>query len=106
MRARVFFQIGLREFEQGRRWPQMVFLQMHERAGQLYQSLVKRAVGPVAVFEPKLFQNIVRLVELPSIEAFKLTRIKRIEAAGRGVPDHARDSFCFAAHSAIVSANR
>ena len=71
---------------------------MNKCARQLDQSLVKRAIGPVPVFEPKLFQNIVRLVKLPAIEAVKVTLIKGINSTGDPLAHHARDSFGFVAH--------
>jgi len=48
----VFFEIGAGELEQRGGGLRVVSLQMYERAGQLDQTLVKRAVGSVFVLEP------------------------------------------------------
>ncbi len=62
VRAGVLAEIRAGQFEQGGGRPKPILLQVNERPRQLNQTLVKRAVGPVPIFEPKLFQNIVRLV--------------------------------------------
>jgi hypothetical protein len=106
VRAGVSAQIRGGQFEQGGGRTKPALLQVNERARQLDQPLVKSAVSPLPVLEPKLFQNIVRLVKFPAIEAVKITLIKWIKPACGAVPDHARDSFSFVAHGLIVLARR
>jgi len=98
VRASVSAKIRAGQFEEGRRRSKPVLLQVNESARQLDQSFVKSAVGPAPVFEPKLFQHIVRLIKLPAIEAVKISLIKWIKPGGRFMPDHARKSFTLDAH--------
>jgi hypothetical protein len=77
-----------------------------ERARQLNQPLVKSAVGSLPVFEPKLFQDIVRLVKPSLIETVKITLIKWIKPADGALPDHARDSLSFVAHGLTIAQGR
>jgi len=60
-----------RQFEQSGGRTKPALLQVNKGARQLDQSFVKSAIGPMPVFEPKLFQNVVRLVKLPAIEQSK-----------------------------------
>jgi hypothetical protein len=94
------------QFEQGRSGSKPVLLQMNERACQLDQPFVKSAVGPVPVFEPKLFQNIVRLVILALIKTIKITLVIGIQPGSGLLLDHARDSFTLVAHRPIIAASR
>jgi len=93
VRAGVLAQIRQGQFEQGGGRSKPLLLQVDESARQLDQSLIKSAVGPLPVFEPKLFQNIVRLIKLPAIKAVKIALIKWIKPGGRVVPDPNCDSF-------------
>ena len=78
--ARIFFEIGQRELEQRGGGMRTVFLQMHKRAGQLNQPLVKRAVGPVFVLEPQMFQHFVRLEKKLPVEAIEIAEVMRRRA--------------------------
>jgi acyl carrier protein len=101
--AGVLAKVRAGQFEQGGGRTEPVLLQVNERARQLDQSLVKSAVGAVPIFEPKLFQNIVRLIILPAIEAVKITLIIGIKPAVRAAPNHARDSFVLVAHHLTIA---
>jgi hypothetical protein len=98
MRAGVWAQIRGGQFEQRTSRAGAVLLQVNKSARQLDQPLVKSAVGPLPFFEPKLFQDIVRLVKLPAIKAVEIPPIVRFKPAGGNMPNQSRDSFSFGAH--------
>ena len=54
-----------------------VLLQMNERAGRLDQSLEEVCVGRLGL-EPKLFQNVVRLIVLLFVPATKKRAVIRV----------------------------
>ena len=98
MNARILFQIGSGELEQCRRRTQMVPLQMHERAGQLDQAFVKRAVRAMPVMNPQMFQHLVGLVKKLPVEAMEKSEVMRIEFSVIETLDHRGDAFALAAH--------
>ena len=71
---RIFFEVGQGQLEQCRRRTQMIFLQMHKRAGELNQALVKRAVRAVFVLQPDVLEDFVRLVKKLAIESNRNSR--------------------------------
>ena len=86
VRGRIFFQIGQRQLEERRRRLRAVLLQMDKRAGQLNQSLVERAVRPVPVREPEVFQHLVRLKKFPPVEQLEIAGVMRVELPSRNFP--------------------
>ncbi len=90
------------QFKQRGGWTKAVLLQVNKRARQLDQALVERAVGPMPILEPKLFQNIMRLVILPAIKAVQVTLIKRIQPVGGAISSQARDPFSFVVHCSKI----
>jgi hypothetical protein len=103
--ARIFFQIGPGEFEQRRRRTQVIFLQMHERARELDQTLVKISVRAVAVRKPQIFENVVRLVKKLAVEAIEIAAVMRVEISPAKLFDHRGDAFALAAHGFRVKSN-
>ena len=98
MNARIFFEIGEGEFEQRGGGLRMVSLQMDERAGQLNQPLVKRAVRAVLVAEPEMFQHLVGLVKKLLVETMEIAEIMRIQFLPVMIGNHFGDAFALAAH--------
>lgn len=80
MDGRKRFQVGLGELEQGGGGAEPVLLQVHKGPGELDQALVKISIGTFAVRQPKIFQNIVRLIELLFVEEHEITGISRVHA--------------------------
>jgi len=96
MLARIFFEICPRQLEQRCRRAQPVFLQMHECARELNQTFVKISIRAVSVFEPDVFQNVVRLVKFLLVEQLKIAGVMRVEISGGKLFDHRGDAFAFA----------
>ena len=92
MRRRIFFQICLRELEQGGGRTQAVFLEMHKRAGELDQSLVKISVCTVAIRQPQVFQHIVRLVKSLRVEQREEAGVTRVNPVIRKLPREFRNA--------------
>lgn len=84
-------EVGLRQFEESSRGAKSVFLQMHERPGQLNQPLEKGAIRSVPVRQPKFFQHVVSFVKESPIETFKITEIPRVEIAAATILDQRGD---------------
>ena len=102
---RIFFQIGQCEFEKRCRRLRPVLLQMDERAGQLNQALVKCPVRPVLVFQPDVFENLVRLEKFLLVEQFEITGVMRVELSFAELPCHRSDAFALIAHGFKVKSN-
>ena len=94
----VLFQIGAGELEQRGGGPQVVSLQMYERAGQLNQAFVKSTVRAVFVVEPQMFQYLMGLVEKLFVKAMKITEVVRVEFSVIEFLNHRGDAFALAAH--------
>jgi len=99
--AGVFRQIRSRQFEQGGRRTKPVLLQVDKGARQLDQAFVKSAVGAVPVLEPKLFQDIMRLVIQAFIKIIEVALVIRIKPAGQGWPNHVRDPLALIFHASL-----
>jgi|SRR5689334_18264822 hypothetical protein len=112
-------QVLLRQFEQPHRRSQTpamfrmsrmfeVLLKMNKRTGRLDQSFEKIIILGVGI-EPKMFQNIVRLVIKPVIPASEISAIKRVlgyvprkvAVVTLEVLDKLRNSFAFG-HEALT----
>ncbi len=74
----IFFQIGAGQLEQRGGRAEPVLLQVHERARQLNQPFVERAIRPVAIRQPQFFQHVMRFVKMRLIEAHKIAKIMRV----------------------------
>ncbi len=96
--ARIFFEIGLREFEQSGGGTQPIFLQMHKCACELNQPFVKISIRAVSVFEPDVFQNVVRLVKLLFVEQLKIAGVMRVEISGGKLFNHRGDAGALVTH--------
>jgi hypothetical protein len=48
---------------------------MDERSGQLDQPFVKRAVGPLAVWQPHVFQHIVGFIIFLTVETIEIAKV-------------------------------
>src|ERR1039458_383391 len=75
---------------------------MDKCAGQLNQPLVKRAVGPVFVLEPQMFQHFVRFEKKLPVEAIEITGVMRIELFVPELLHHFGDACAFAIHGLKV----
>ncbi len=82
----------------------MIFLQMHKRAGELNQALVKRAVGAVFVLQPDVFEDFVRLVKKLAIETVKKAGVMPVEFVPLMLFHQCGDAFVFATHAFKVKA--
>ncbi len=102
MNTRVFFEVGTGELEQRGGGLRMVSLQMNKRAGQLDQTLVKRAVRTLFVLEPEMFQHLVRFVKLLAIETIKIAKIMRVQFPPVMIGNHFSDAFALATHGGKV----
>ena len=78
---RVLFQVGLRAFEQGRRRPKAVFLQVHKSARELDQALVKVAFRSVTDGQPEFFEHFMRFVKQTPVKTFEIAEVVSIVLA-------------------------
>ena len=70
-----------------------IFLQVNERAGELDQAFVKRAVRFLADGEPQILQYIMRLVEKLLVEVIKIAEVMRVQNPPAIFFDHQCDLF-------------
>ena len=105
MDSRIFFEIGVGEFEQCGGRTQPFFLQVHERAGQLDQPLIIGAVRTVFVLKPEIFQHVMRLVKQLAVEAIKITEVVRVKFLSVMMDDHFGDTLALAAHGLSLKSN-
>ena len=103
---RIFFQIGQRELEQGRRRLRPVLLQMHKRAGELDQAFVECAVRPVFVLEPDVFEHLVRLEKKLAVETIEESEVMGVELSLGKLSRRRGDTFVLVAHRRRVMAGR
>src|SRR5437868_5016873 len=94
----ILAQVCSRQFKECRRRLQPLLLQMHESAGQLDESLVKRTVCPVLLWQPYLFENIVGFIKELPVETIKEAQVMSIEMAPPECFDQAGNSGALAAH--------
>jgi len=104
MAARIFSQVCIRQFEQRGGGLRMVPLQMHERAGELNQTLVKCAVRSVFVLQPDVFKHFVRLVKKLAVETIKKTDVMLVKFVSLVLFHQRGDAFVFATHGFRVKA--
>ena len=79
MLVRILGKVGLGQSVQCDRRSQSPLLQMHERPGQLDQSLVEPVIrSSLPLLQPQVFQHIVRFIELSPVEAVKPSDVPRI----------------------------
>src|SRR5271154_6001765 len=78
---------------------------MHERARELDESLVKISIRAVSVFEPQIFQHIVRLVEKLAVEAVEIAEVMRVEFVSLEGFDHRGDAGAFVTHGGMLKSN-
>ncbi len=102
MFARILFQVCMRQPEQRRRRTQAIFLQMHERAGELDQALVKRAVRAELVLQPDVFKDFVRLKKKLPVETVKKTGVMPVESVFLMLFHQRGNAFVFATHDTKV----
>ena len=55
----------------------MLFLQMHERSRQLYETLEKLVSGSMSL-QPEMLQHVVSLVVLLFVETYEVAEITRV----------------------------
>ncbi len=91
-------QIRLGELEQSGGRTRPIFLEMHERAGQLNQTFVEGVVWAGTIREPKLLKNIVSLEIQPAIEAFEKSEVMRVQALTLKLINDGRDGAALFAH--------
>ena len=71
MDRRVIPEARARQLEKRGGGTESASFQMDKRARELNESFVKRAVGPLATGQPKLFQDIMRFVNRPRLKHWK-----------------------------------
>src|SRR5580658_9106866 len=71
---------------------------MDKRARQLDQPLVKRAIRPLAVLQPEMFENFVRFEKKSAVKTIEIAQIMRIKPAASLRLDEVRDALAFVAH--------
>ena len=96
MQRRILFQIRLRELEQRGGRAEAIFLQMHERARELDQALVKISIHAVPIRQPQMFEDVVRLVKFLLVEQREITGVARVNARAGKLPRQFGDAFVFA----------
>ena len=101
----IFFEINLRELEHGGSRSQPVLLQMHECTSELDETLVKVTIRTLPVSQPKIFQHIMRLVKLLTIEQHKIAGITRVHPATDEGGGQCGDSFMLTAHPNSLKSN-
>lgn len=79
VRRRVFLEICPGEIEEGHGRAKAVLLEMDERRGELDEAFVKRPVGAEPVFEPKVFEHLVRFEITTAVEALEESEVTGIE---------------------------
>lgn len=94
----ILFKICLGQPQQRLRRTAPILLHMHERTGQLDQTFVEIAIKPAAIRQPKLLQNIVRLVEQLSVETIEVTKIVGVEFLSLERFNPSRDVSALLAH--------
>jgi hypothetical protein len=80
MVRRVLGQVSLRQLEKRGRWLQTVLLQMDESSRKLDETLVEISICAVSVWQPEMFEDIVRLVKFLFVEQLKVACIAGINA--------------------------
>lgn len=101
--AGILGEIGAREFEQRRGGTQPLLLEMHERARELDQALVKITIRPLPIRQPKFFEHIVRFIKKLLVEAIKVTEIMRGDRAALKGGDAFGDFPTLPAHPFILA---
>ena len=102
--AWIFFEVCQGQFEQRGGGARMISLQMHERAGELNQALVKRAIRAVFIFQPDVFKHFVCLVKKLAVETVKKTGVMLVEFVSPVLFHQRGDAFMFVAHEFKVKA--
>ena len=80
----------------------MIFLQMDECAGQLNQPLEERAVRPVLVLEPDVFEHVMRLEKFLPVEQLEIAGVMRVGLSLAKLPGYCGDAFVLVAHELKV----
>jgi len=102
--ARIFFEICQGQFEQRGGGLRVIPLQMHKRAGELNQALVKRAVGAVFVLQPEMLKDFVRLVKKLAVKTMKIANVMLVEFVSLMLLNQRGDVFVLVAHAFRVRA--
>ena len=82
----------------------MISLQMHKRASELDQALVKSSVRAVFVLNPDVFEDFVRLVKKLAVETIKIADVMLVELVSLVLFHQRGDAFVFATHGFRVRA--
>ena len=98
MDRRVIPQARARQLEKRGGGTESASFQMDKRARELNESFVKRPVGPLAIGQPKLFQDIVRFVKQTQVKALEVTEVVRVELFSAARFDQGGDLRAFFAH--------
>jgi len=96
-------EIGLGQLEQRGGGAEAVLLQMDKSAGELDEALVKIAVDALAIRQPQVFQDVVRLVELLFVEEHKVSGIAGIHARARKLGGQFGHALTLFAHGRSLS---
>src|SRR3954471_1925149 len=96
--ARKFFQIRAGEIEKRMGRAEAIFLQVHERAGELNQAFIEMIGRLPARWQPHFFQHIVRFVIQTLVEAREVTQIVRVASLSPKALDDGGDLCGLFAH--------
>ena len=99
-------QILLSQAEKSRGWSEAVLLQMNKGAGKLDQPFVKAVVCGATLSQPKLLQDIVRLIKELLIETIEVAEVMRIVGLAVAACDAERDFFRFLAQSRQLTGSK
>jgi hypothetical protein len=102
MFMRIFFQVVTGKLEQSGGGTEPVFLKMHERAGELDESLVKISIRAVSVFKPQMLQHIVRLEKKLMVETVEIGEIVCVQFPSLERFDHRGNAGAFFAHEIML----
>ena len=102
----ILLQIRLGQPEQRGGGAQPVFLQVHKRAGELDQALVKVADRSPAVGEPQILQYLVRLEKKLAVEAGEIAKVARVHVLTLKSLNDRKDAGALFTHASRINDRR
>jgi ParB family chromosome partitioning protein len=102
VKRRIFLKIRPGKLEEGRGGTEPVFLQVDEGAGELDHTFVKGIVWALSVGEPKLFEDVVGLIEQALVETDEIAEVMGVEVLAAITFDEGGDFAALLAHGTSV----
>lgn len=96
VRGGIAGEVCVRELKKSGGRAETFLAQMDKRAGELDQPLVEKPIWAVAVSQPQLFEDVVRLEEFAPVETVEVTRVIRAQPASTLDADPLPDAFLLA----------